>query len=105
MGVKLRSILSKHSVQTFHSDKDIYNKYNYVIVIVRTPVLCAITVRGGVVEITIQHEAQPSGVLFIETHLRVPLSRAQHWRPYYELFLVCVGASKTPTVGPVSQTG
>ena len=64
-----------------------------------------ITVRGGVVEITIQHEAQPSGVLFIETHLRVPLSRAQHWRPYYELFIVCVGASKTPTVGPVSQTG
>ena len=24
----------------------------------------AITVRGGVVEITIQHEAQPSGVLY-----------------------------------------
>ena len=65
----------------------------------------AITVRGGVVEITIQHEAQPSGVLFLETHLRVPLSRAQQWRPYYELFIVCVGASKTPTVGPVSQTG
>ena len=52
----------------------------------------AITVRGGVVEITIQHEAQPSGVLFIETHFRVPLSRAHSTGVRTMSYLLCAWA-------------
>ena len=52
----------------------------YVVVIIPKPVLCARMVLGGVVEITIQHKAKSSAVLFIETTppstIRVRTARA-----------------------------
>ena len=61
--------------------------------------------RGGVVKITIQHEAQPSAVLFIETTppsiIRTRTARASRTMSY--LLYVCVGdsnarAAKKPVI-------